>query len=750
MKINKYIGMAVCSWLMIACQNDDMDGMQPQDSEQYTLIGQIVNNDADSRAQIELGCKNEGAEYFFWNEKDRFTLYQKMNNEWTAGELVISENYSEADGGALNAEFTSTTALTPSAVYSAVYPVPESMTNGMVELAIQTGIDFSSATTDAQRAELWKKYFTENMFMVASGTLSESGRNYIPFKHLCSLARITYVNQTGSEQQINGVSLKGQNLGIKLNYSLENNTGEVTQSSSDFVFQTKGLTVADKGTVDLYILFFPKAIEKTDLKITIQQSTGNKNLSLPWKDILAANGNNESFRAGMRYWFDVTDTEQGLVWTKNTAEDGWIVFKDKQFSAALSEALGSYKVLMTEDGFAKINTQHVASVNELDFTSLKTKVSTLNGIEMFKNLRILKANNLDVEMDMLDLSAMYFLSHVELGGNKLKALKLPVDSWTLKYLDCHDNLLTKLDITGLKTIHQEGTLLCGSQKDDIKLMLIMTDAQKEMWNSSWKSKNPGVVLEGEETSEVKYVADYGKLVEALADNSVRNIILTAPINISVNENLRLSFGFKNISVIDDFWDKYDSAINITKSKDADANVRLRVDISGASGKCKFNGATSKENKYFIKSNSVQVHFNNATFNLGDKLNAVCVEYASTALFNSIINVSSSSFAIDVLTNEEVEVMLNLDEAAQIKGQIRFILGPGYGIVSQVNVKGKSSINGKLIVEGNRKRLIVNNQGGTIEGDGWLGNDNTGDDNIGDDPSQQGGNTSGSGFGFEEF
>lgn len=486
MEINKYIGMAVCSSLMFACQNDEVEISQPQDSEQYTLIGKIVNNDPGSRAQIELGCQDTWTEYFFWNEGDHFTLYQNVDNELVESDFAISEDYSESNGGALAAEFSSTTALTPSVGYTAVYPSPTTVTDKKVRLEIQNSIDFTSTTTEEQRAEVWKNYFNANMFMAASGTLSESGRNYVDFDHLCSLARITYVNQTGTEQQINSVRLQGQNLGFYMNYDLISGGETGSGSYMDYRFTTTGLTVSDKDTADIYIFFFPKKIEQADLQISICQSAGDKTLSLPWKDILVANGNNESFRAGMRYWFDLTDTPEGLDWTKNMAEEGWIVFEDKTFSAALHEALGGYKVDLTDEGYARIAQNHVGYVNELDFSGLENKISTLIGLENFPNLQALKCNGLGLEMDTCDLSMFRNLRHADLGGNDLKALKLPADSWSLNYLDCHDNLISELDITSLYGLQNDGaTLLCGSQKESISLKLIMSDEQKNKWESEW-------------------------------------------------------------------------------------------------------------------------------------------------------------------------------------------------------------------------------------------------------------------------
>lgn len=512
MRINKYIGLAICSYFMAACQNDGLEVKQPLDSEKHTLIGQIMNNDSKSRAQIELGCQ-AAVEYFFWNEGDNFTLYQHVNDELVSGIFEISEDYNETNGGTQNAEFSSSTALNKSTGYTALYPSPATVSDNKVRLEVQKGVDFSAATTEAEIAEVWKRYFNNNMFMVASGTLSESGRNYIQFNHLCALARISYVNQTGSMQQINAVRLNGQNLGFYMNYNLKENKEEGSGSYTDYRFPTTGLTVADKDTADIYILFFPKKIEQTDLQISIQQSSGNKTLTLPWKDILAANGNNESFLPGMRYWFDVTDTEGGLEWSKNLATDDWIVFENPELSKALHSALGSYKVLMTEEGYAKITEQHVNSINELDFSSACKSLSSLAGIEVFRNLQTLKCSNLGLEMDMCDLSMYGSLKYVDLSSNNVKALKLPADTWSLNYLDCHENLISSLDITAVKGLQDSNsTLICGSQKNDISLNLIMNNEQKNNWESLWVNHewNENVTYEGmSQETEMKLVAKNG-------------------------------------------------------------------------------------------------------------------------------------------------------------------------------------------------------------------------------------------------
>lgn len=118
------------------------------------------------------------------------------------------------------------------------------------------------------------------------------------------------------------------------------------------------------------------------------------------------------------------------------------------------------------------------------------------GIEKFRSLQTLKFNDRGLEIDTLDLSAFSNIRRVEVAGNNIKALKLPASSWNLNYLDCHDNKIQALDITGLGNIEYNGTLICGSQKDNISLNLTLTQNQKNTWESDWinNADNANVTL----------------------------------------------------------------------------------------------------------------------------------------------------------------------------------------------------------------------------------------------------------------
>lgn len=365
-------------------------------------------------------------------------------------------------------------------------------------------------------------------------------------------------------------------------------------------------------------------------------------------------------------------------------------------------------------------------------------------LKPFTGIELLSVKNLGWSSIELSAAQKKQIITLNCSNNNIEALDLG-EYPKLQTLYCDGNRMLKMNASVLSNLKQ---LVCGPQQTGT-MTLALNDKQKELWNSTWKSRNPGVVLEGEqvETSEGT-VSTYKEFIAALDNASLKEIIIKDRIDIDVTQSLDLNFGFKKITVVDGFWDKYDAAINIVKSANADPEAHLRVEISGASGRWKFNGSTTKANKYVIQSDAVQVFINNGILNLDGKLNAVNVKYASCALFSTAIQVPSTSYAIDVMTNGETETMLNLHDKAEIVGQVRFVLGNEDGIVSSVNVDGNSSIHGALKVEGNGKRLQVNKMNGTVEGEGWSLYLSGGGNGGGNKP--QGGNTNGNNFWFEEL
>lgn len=89
------------------------------------------------------------------------------------------------------------------------------------------------------------------------------------------------------------------------------------------------------------------------------------------------------------------------------------------------------------------------------------------------------------ELDLSEFSNLKFLSCY---GNNLTTLDLSKTP-KLGYLNCHTNLLQSLDITPLNNLNG---LLCGTQKNDIQLNLILTSDQKQEWENDWNIDSHGL------------------------------------------------------------------------------------------------------------------------------------------------------------------------------------------------------------------------------------------------------------------
>lgn len=419
MKLTKYIGWAALSVLMAACQNDMLvENLQPE-SGTYTLMGQINNKGTDSRAQIVLNNPFLYQENFYWNEGDRFAMYRNLDGAWKLNEFEIDANYKE-ESRSYEAQFLSVGDFTPTGSYQAFYPANLPFSNESVSFTLAKGVDFTNALTDEDKAAVWKDYFNNNMFMMATGDLKQSSGNYVSFEHLCALARISYVNQTGAEQAIRGFSLAGDNLMFPYykNLYLPDGTWSVNQDDLHELY-TDGLTVADKDTVDLYMFFFPQEFSDGNLTLKIMHGTAAEDVTiqLPMSEIKDANPYDDGFKAGMRYWFDVTETEEGLEWSKNKTLEGAVIIENLELSQILLEKYGDYKVFINEEGYAQMTKAHADAVTELDLGFGRYTGSSLKGIEHFSNLKLLSCSGSGLET--ADLSKNTKLQKLLLGHNEL-------------------------------------------------------------------------------------------------------------------------------------------------------------------------------------------------------------------------------------------------------------------------------------------------------------------------------------------
>ena len=451
MKFNKYIGIAVMPMLFAACQNEVMDeGMQLQNQLIYTLSGKM-NKGVDSRAQIQLGNPNASGEIFMWNEGDCFNLYQ--GGAETEVTFYISSDYNESVAGdKSSATFTSNVPVYPGS-YVAVYPTVPIENDGFI-FNLQRSLDFSNAVTQEEKDAVWKEYFKKNMFMIARGTLTIEGTNAIQFEHQSALARITYHNESGSAQVLNNVRLSGQNQSWS-NWARKNidGSGGGNNITDNYNLNLNGLQVAAGESTDIYMFFFPTELNEDGIvEIYFSVNGSERKVSLPAIEIAAANGGSERFQEGMRYWFNVTATRNGAMFTKNYSTAP-ITFENVAFAAALQEVLGEDMITIDPNtGYGTMIEADVLSVTNLDFGWDNYQIPSLAGIEKFKNLESLSCNQASVEDCNLEQNMA--LREIELYNNQLVSLDLS-GCPNLKNLYLSNNQdLTSLNISNCMRIER--------------------------------------------------------------------------------------------------------------------------------------------------------------------------------------------------------------------------------------------------------------------------------------------------------
>lgn len=443
MKFNKYIGIAIMPMLFAACQNEVMDeSMQLQDQPIYTLSGKM-NKGVDSRAQIQLGNPNASGEIFMWNEGDCFNLYQGGAESKVT--FNISSDYNESVAGdKSSATFTSNVPVYPGS-YVAVYPTVPIENDGFI-FNLQRSLDFSNAVTQEEKDAVWKEYFKKNMFMIARGTLTIEGTNAIQFEHQSALARITYHNESGSAQVLNNVRLSGQNQSWS-NWARKNidGSGGGNNITDNYNLNLNGLQVAAGESTDIYMFFFPTELNEDGIvEIYFSVNGSERKVSLPATEIAAANGGSERFQEGMRYWFNVTATRNGAMFTKNYSTAP-ITFENVAFAAALQEVLGEDIITIDPNtGFGTMIEADVMSVTNLDFGWDKYQIPSLAGIEKFKNLEYLYCSS--VGLTECDLTQNTALKNLSLSGN-FELTSLNLDYCTqLQSIDVNATGLTSLNI----------------------------------------------------------------------------------------------------------------------------------------------------------------------------------------------------------------------------------------------------------------------------------------------------------------
>lgn len=479
MKIYKYLGLSLMTLVLAGCQNEDI--VSEQLDGLFTLKANMQGYSNDSRAQIELGNQNESAEYFRWNAGDKFTLIENVETEDgstrpVTHEFTISDSYS-GNPQSSYADFTSPTALKDHSTFTAFYPVVHEDEYGYNFYINNTLPDNSE--------ESWISYFNKNMFMKTEGTYLTSEQTQLSFQQMCSLIRITYTNSTSTNRKIKKISVDGS---WGSGFHVDKNSLECGASSGyggDYGVEfTNGATIAAGESEDFYILYYPyqqyNSVTNQDelslMKTIFVKLENNSTLSTEEYPFNENNRPDFFNGSGIRYWFKVTETADGLKWTNRMDEEpdgdepeeddtvypevptGSILIKDKGFSEALYETLGETNVTLT-DGYAIIKKQYANDYSYyLNFwdVELSNPIRSLEGIEYFKNLTELSVP--ESEVTSCDLSQNTQLRNVSIAypqnmSRKLTSITLG-NNTNLENLDVTGNNLTSLDLSGLPNLRE--------------------------------------------------------------------------------------------------------------------------------------------------------------------------------------------------------------------------------------------------------------------------------------------------------
>lgn len=312
MNLKKYCWLAILPIAFTACQDD----MLVEDNHQgITTLTASMQTGADSRAQIILNSSNSNKETFHWNKEDKFTMFQLAdgNNTLTKHVFEISGTYSD-DKPTAQADFSTSSALTPGCEFVAFYPACTPDTKGGIQLSIDNVLPTNDAAS-------WKSYFMNNMFMKTRvGTVGQtSADTQVNFEQLCGIIRIKYTNASNTDRTFKRIGVNGRWTTGR--YYIVSKTEQYDENNSSIgwlgvEFESKA-TVNAGETQNFYILFFSNGVdgEVEPMSQVIVDLDNKTTLVTPAKQL-------PQFKAGECYWLNITDTGSKLLWTNDNQGGG--------------------------------------------------------------------------------------------------------------------------------------------------------------------------------------------------------------------------------------------------------------------------------------------------------------------------------------------------------------------------------------------------------------------------------------------
>lgn len=429
-----WLAVLPLAFAMGACQNEEIvEAGQSVNVEGKTVLRATMGsyNAPQSRAQVELGNTDESQEVFMWNTEDAFVVYNQEDP--TVSSLFTISGYDEANPSA-EATFVGEGEISEGAKVTAIYPAPDAsaVQDGVVTLAFS---DPYGTSVGDNSEWMIRDYMMKHMFMYATATM-EGANSTLTFHHLCAMARVSYTNASGADQNISEVMVgTGTNcMNNSMTFNLKDNTYEVNDNSASVRLTFNDLTVASGRTVDFYLLFIPSGNSLGNSDV-VRVRINDMEVTMPASDITS-----QKFEAGKRYWFNVMQTQTGLNWNADVEKEGLITNLPL---ISIAETENGVQFEKDENGFVdvNVNSEKIAQVTSLN---LSQQVDNIGGLEYFTALKELYLGNIGLRS--LDVSQMLELTHLDCSENELTELDVTQND-NLEVLICNSNNLSKLDLS---------------------------------------------------------------------------------------------------------------------------------------------------------------------------------------------------------------------------------------------------------------------------------------------------------------
>lgn len=442
-----WLAVLPLAFAMGACQNEEIaEAGQSVNVEGKTVLRATMGsyNAPQSRAQVELGNTDESQEVFMWNTEDAFMVYNQEDP--TVSSLFTISGYDEANPSA-EATFVGEGEISEGAKVTAIYPAPDAsaVQDGVVTLAFS---DPYGTSVGDNSEWMIRDYMMKHMFMYATATI-EGANSTLTFHHLCAMARVSYTNASGADQNISEVMVgTGTNcMNNSMTFNLKDNTYEVNDNSASVRLTFNDLTVASGRTVDFYLLFIPSGNSLGNSDV-VRVRINDMEVTMPASDITS-----QKFEAGKRYWFNVMQTKaDGLIWKKDAPE---VLITNLPLIKYL-EDYRNVSFTKDENGYVNVwdNIDQISQVTNIGLNYAEG-IENLEGLEYFTNLTYLNVSNMG--LTSLDVSMFPNLETLECWNNQFEKLDVSANA-KLVNLTCYEAGLSELDVTHNPELE---TLSCG-------------------------------------------------------------------------------------------------------------------------------------------------------------------------------------------------------------------------------------------------------------------------------------------------